>query len=406
MKGTRGKKPRQDTADSEPTKKARGAASSGGTTRWQQTGGLLYCNLGSTPSAKVVGFDMDSTLITTKSGKTFAVNKDDWRILYPEIKTVLKRHLDDGFQFVIFTNQKGVQVGKTTVAEIQAKIEAVVEELGVPMAALAAIGDDEYRKPCPGMWTFYSTQINPQATISQSIYVGDAAGRPARGSRKKDFNDTDLKFARNLEIDFKTPEQFFLGEREEIPEPEFNPKNIKKTGAVVKGLPPGADIASSSQEVIIFVGSPASGKSTFWKNHLSSYVRVNNDTLKSQEKCVKVMREALQSGKSCVIDNTNPTADVRARYTTVAKEFNVPMRCFVFRLPKEVAFHLDTLREVNTNRTHLSKRVGSMPIHTFYKNFQEPTTKEGFSEIKDVELVGGPFENSDDERLFYSYVHS
>jgi bifunctional polynucleotide phosphatase/kinase len=61
--------------------------------------------------------------------------------------------------------------------------------------------------------------------------------------------------------------------------------------------------------VIIFFGSPGSGKSTFWKNYLSTYERVNNDTLKTPEKCVKVLKEALDTGKSAVIDNTNKTLD-------------------------------------------------------------------------------------------------
>jgi predicted kinase len=32
----------------------------------------------------------------------------------------------------------------------------------------------------------------------------------------------------------------------------------------------------------IFTGSPGAGKSTFWKNHMPDYVRVNRDTLKTK----------------------------------------------------------------------------------------------------------------------------
>jgi bifunctional polynucleotide phosphatase/kinase len=68
---------------------------------------------------------------------------------------------------------------------------------------------------------------------------------------------------------------------------------------------------------------------------------VNNDTLKTPEKCMKVCKELLKAGKSVVIDNTNSTPDVRARYTVIAKEFKVPVRCFFFDVPKEVCMHND-----------------------------------------------------------------
>ncbi|CAG9316434.1 unnamed protein product [Blepharisma stoltei] len=378
------------------------------TDTWREISGLMTINISSSPSDKVLGFDMDSTLICTKSGKTFAVNENDWRLLYDQIPETLKKYSSDGYRIVIFTNQGGVKAGKQDKSALQRKIEAVVSALEVPTLVLAAIDDDEFRKPCPGMWDYFVKNLNGGVApdMEQSFYIGDAAGRPASGGRKKDFNDTDLKFALNIGVTFQTPEQFFLGAHENIPEVEINPKLIKKEGPVLKGETDNSTLMKDHQEAIIFVGSPGSGKSTFWKNNLSRYVRVNNDTLKTKEKCMKTMRDALNAGKSCVIDNTNPTAEVRANYINIAKEFNVPVRCFLFSMPKEMAFHLDTLRLVNKHRNHLSGRVGSMPIHKFYKDFQRPELREGFEEIKEVELVGGPFDNEEDEKLFFSFVHS
>ena len=40
--------------------------------------------------------------------------------------------------------------------------------------------------------------------------------------------------------------------------------------------------------MIIFCGPPGGGKSTFWKNYLPKYIRINRDTLKTKEKCYKV----------------------------------------------------------------------------------------------------------------------
>jgi len=78
-----------------------------------------------------------------------------------------------------------------------------------------------------------------------------------------------------------------------------------------------------------------------------SYVRVNRDTLKTKEKCLKVAEESLQNKKSCVIDNTNPTAQDRSLYINLAKSYSVPVRCFFFEIAKDFAFHLDGMRETN-----------------------------------------------------------
>jgi bifunctional polynucleotide phosphatase/kinase len=98
------------------------------------------------------------------------------------------------------------------------------------MVALAAVDDDEYRKPCGGMWDYFRDNLNDGNTINikKSMYIGDAAGRPARGNRKKDFNDTDLKFAINIGVKFETPEKFFLGEKDRVVKPKFDPKAILK----------------------------------------------------------------------------------------------------------------------------------------------------------------------------------
>jgi bifunctional polynucleotide phosphatase/kinase len=367
----------------------------------------LYCDFGSSPSSKILGFDVDSTLITTKSGKTFAVNEDDWRLLYDNIPAKVQAKAAEGFRVVIFTNQGGVSKGHVSLSGIQGKLSRIVEALGMPVLVMAALGTDEFRKPCTGMWDFLKTELS-QGTdidIAASLYVGDAAGRPAKGSRKKDFSDTDLKYALNIGAPFNTPEQFFLDQPEVVPTPAFDPRTLLRSGSLFKNSSK-AKACADTQEMIVFIGAPASGKSTFWKTHLAEYVRVNNDTLKSKDKCIRAAQQALASGKSCVIDNTNPTREVRNTYIAIARTADVPVRAFDFASEKSLSFHLDTLREVNSFRSHLSKRVGSMPIHTFFKNYEAPKLEEGFSEVLQVNLVGGPFDNEEDERLFYSFVYS
>ena len=47
---------------------------------------------GCEPRSKIAAFDMDGTIICTKSGRVFALNIDDWQLLYqPQVKQKLQR---------------------------------------------------------------------------------------------------------------------------------------------------------------------------------------------------------------------------------------------------------------------------------------------------------------------------
>ena len=107
-----------------------------------------------------------------------------------------------------------------------------------------------------------------------------------------------------------------------------------------------------------------------------------------------------------MIDNTNPTPEARSAYIQLAQKYTVPVRAFVFAIPKDLAFHLDTLRKVNKHRNHLSKKVGSMPIHKFYKDFVRPSVSEGLQEVEEIEFIAGPFESEEERKVFFSYVHA
>ena len=74
---------------------------------------------------KVAGFDMDYTIIKTKSGKKFPQNKDDWVLLFDNTKAKLADLSKNGYTIVIFTNQGGVETGKTRVSDLEHKFKAI-----------------------------------------------------------------------------------------------------------------------------------------------------------------------------------------------------------------------------------------------------------------------------------------
>jgi len=159
------------------------------------------------------------------------------------------------------------------------------------------------------------------------------------------------------------------------------------------------DLVKKEQELVIFVGCPASGKSTFAKKYFvpAGYVHVNQDTLKTKEKCAKAAREAVLSKKSVVVDNTNPGLDTRSLYTSIAEDAGIGLRCFVFLTDVELAHHLNFYREKITKGA--VRRIPDVGYNMFKSKFKEPTTKEGFTEITKIEWAPD-FQSEEHRKLF------
>lgn len=102
---------------------------------------------------------------------------------------------------------------------------------------------------------------------------------------------------------------------------------------------------------------------------------------------------------SVVIDNTNGSPQVRAEYIAIAEDAEIPVRCFVFRTPLELAQHMNQYRE----NVFGVKHVPGVGYNMFKKNYKEPKTNEGFSEIKEIQFVP-QFDDPEKEKLFYHFT--
>ena len=134
-----------------------------------------------TPSSLVASFDLDGTLISTKSGLLpFRTGPEDWKFWNPCVPKKLYAIHSAGYRIVIFTNQGGMNYGNPPRDEFELKLQAVMESVGdLPVTLFAAIGEDDFRKPRTGMWDHFVREENKGMVVdmSQSYYIGDAAGR-------------------------------------------------------------------------------------------------------------------------------------------------------------------------------------------------------------------------------------
>jgi bifunctional polynucleotide phosphatase/kinase len=77
-------------------------------------------------------------------------------------------------------------------------------------------------------------------------------------------------------------------------------------------VPSHTPVTREDLEIVLFVGPPASGKtSLFRKNFSPKYKHINQDTLKTRDKCLRVAEDYLQSGTSVVIGKRVSKVDWR-----------------------------------------------------------------------------------------------
>lgn len=344
------------------------------------------------PTSKLAMFDLDGTWIRTASGKKHAQSVDDWLFLDQKesvcepsvICSKLEQLHKDKYSVVLVSNQFGITKGVLKPEELLQKMLYILTHLKIPILGLFPFQRDGYRKPFLGCWELLLEQFDEMPC--EAFYVGDAAGRRYSAS-KADFASVDVNFAKNIQLygtyfpntvsnlEFYTPEQFF-GLKQTRPTASFFDKSLQPVSEWKKQqLEPTTFVPSATQEIVVLVGCPASGKSTFAKHFVKQYAVVNQDQLKTLKKCEEVASEALQKGQSVLIDNTNRNKKTRQTWIAMAEQYQVPIRCVWFRVSKPLAFVLDAMR-VALHKERLC--LPAVAFHRFFAEFEEP------KEFKDV----------------------
>ncbi|KAJ6523631.1 polynucleotide kinase 3'-phosphatase [Mycena capillaripes] len=386
---------------------------SGGSLRWLKalgpTGSCLH-GVQNAPSSstKVAAFDLDGTVIAMLP---FSAPALQWHWWNAGVPAKLAEVAAEGYSIVLVSNQAGLK-SPAMVKKYKEKIGLIAAAVpDLPFRIFAATAKDNFRKPMTGIWEALEklyAEDGVQIDKASSFFVGDAAGRHYPNStRSKDFASSDRKFAMNVGLRFQTPEEYFLGK---APDPNFtlNGFNVSSLPALPLYTPSSSPLLPNppAQELVLFVGYPCLGKTTFFRQYFepANYLHINQDTLKTRDKCVKAVQEALAAGKKCVVDNTNRDAFTRQYYINVAAKLGVPVRCMVFTGSMELAWHNNLYRAYGRPPSVAAREppreiLPMMVFTTFQERFEEPELSEGISQIKKVNWV---FDGTAEEREAWS----
>jgi bifunctional polynucleotide phosphatase/kinase len=347
---------------------------------------------------KIASFDLDQTLIGTMSGKKFSKNSTDWKWMFPIVKQKLYSFHKKGYDIIIATNQAGIGSSVAKLNEFKNKMQNIETDIltsypGMKFRIYCMIHKDIHRKPYPTIFE------NMQIDRNVSFYCGDGAGR------KNDHTSTDIKFAYNLRLIFRTPENLFLGNRMSrgILNYAINPYSKDVLDAKPYEYTVNHDM---KPELILMVGLPGSGKSHIARTIIDQYcvsrnniVSVSLDQLKTKNKMFKLIKAQANKNVSILVDNTNLEPETRAEIIDIVKTINKKyyVRAIHVNTSMERCLHNDYYRYYVNYRTD-PKLVPEFVYKIMRKKFVKPSLDEKIDLVQTV-VPGVPM----DIAYFYYY---
>jgi HAD superfamily hydrolase (TIGR01662 family) len=153
-------------------------------------------------------------------------------------------------------------------------------------------------------------------------------------------------------------------------------------------------IASKDGEIVVVMGYPASGKTTFINENYQEHFRVNRDTLGgSLDGLAEKAKDILKQHPQIVLDNTYADKQSRKSIIEVANSLDIPIKCVWLKTSYEDALFNACWRMMERTGRILGPEdfkgkfkddPNLFPIVTIFsykKRFQKPELSEGFAEI-------------------------
>jgi len=133
-------------------------------------------------------------------------------------------------------------------------------------------------------------------------------------------------------------------------------------------------------EFVILIGLPGAGKSSFYRDRFAvTHAHVSKDLMpnapRRDDRQAREIDAALGGGKSVVVDNTNPSAEVRAPLVAIGRRHGARIVAIYFETDVRTAIMRNRQREGRA-------RVPDVAIFTTKKKLMPPTLEEGFDEVR------------------------
>ena len=144
--------------------------------------------------------------------------------------------------------------------------------------------------------------------------------------------------------------------------------------------------AKRLRALVIFVGLPASGKSTYFQTHFAATHRhVSKDLMRNVRNRDQRQREliaaALTHGQSVVVDNVNASAAERASLVALGRAHGGRIIGYHFDSPVHECLQRNATRGGR-------QRVPDVAVYVAAKRLEVPSYAEGFDCLYRVRLVG------------------
>lgn len=293
-------------------------------------------------SNNCVIFDFDGTLIANANNQAFYMDEKDENnfVLYAGVKEVLDELIELNVQIVIISNQSKINDCKLRQFEI---FNSLFDD---KILILIAHKKNEYRKPDIGFLNVIKEKINSD-DLEISFMCGDAANQDHEFPPYTwDKNEVDYMFAKNLKVDFYVPNEVF----------ECN-----------------FDTYVPTEQLIIMVGNPGSGKSSVSKRleMENGYNRFSQDELAlglvpnmskklNSVKNKKIFTDLLNKGEHVILDACHSSEKLKRVWIDFANSLNIK---YVFLWCVRDGTHFNDLRD---------KPITSRAYPMYTKHFSRP----------------------------------